>query len=124
MPPAAPTAACGARHSIFSARILALVMETNQARRYFVSGIVQGVGYRFFARDAAAEAGVCGYVCNLADGRVEAFAMGTPRQLARFRQELERGPAGASVSQVDEHDAAPDPDYAHDFSILLSRSRF
>ena len=41
------------------------------ARRVFISGEVQGVGYRFFAQRAAARHQVVGYVKNLDDGRVE-----------------------------------------------------
>jgi acylphosphatase len=93
-------------------------MDENQARRYFVSGTVQGVGYRFFAQRVAEELGLCGYVCNLPDGRVEALAIGTPAQLAKFRAELERGPGAAFVSRVTEQAAAPEPRYARDFTIL------
>ena len=49
------------------------------AKRFFVSGRVQGVGFRFFIQDHAAAEGVHGYVQNLADGRVEAFVEGDER---------------------------------------------
>jgi acylphosphatase len=58
-----------------------------QAKRFFVSGRVQGVGYRYFATDAAEAIGVTGYAKNLADGR----AIGTADQLRSFARELRRG---------------------------------
>ena len=51
--------------------------ETQVARRYFVSGMVQGVGYRYFARQLAQRLGIAGYVKNLRDGRVEVYVIGS-----------------------------------------------
>jgi len=93
------------------------VAETRQARRYFVSGVVQGVGYRFFARDAAERLSLAGYVRNLYDSRVEVYAIGGPDQLSTLRAALARGPWSARVERVDEESAAIDPRYAGDFSI-------
>jgi acylphosphatase len=59
--------------------------EKRIARRYFVSGMVQGVGYRFFVQRVAGRLGLQGYVKNLTDGRVEAYAIGAPASLAEFR---------------------------------------
>lgn len=88
-----------------------------EARRYFVSGVVQGVGFRYFARGAAQRAGVVGYAKNLSDGRVEVYAIGPPQSLAGLRTELERGPRFASVSDVAEENAAVDSQYSDSFSI-------
>ena len=52
--------------------------SANQARRFFVSGRVQGVGYRFFAQNVAEQLGVSGYAKNL---RVEVYAVGDPAVL-------------------------------------------
>jgi len=52
----------------------ALWTAKKQARRYFVSGLVQGVGYRYFTQDAADRLRLTGYVRNLRDGRVEVYA--------------------------------------------------
>ena len=79
--------------------------ERAQARRYWVSGSVQGVGYRFFAVRAAQRLGLAGFVRNLNDGRVEVYAIGASRELDDLRQELERGPRAASVSGVAEEPA-------------------
>src|SRR5437899_6172882 len=72
-----------------SATIYRFVSEHKQARRYFVSGIVQGVGFRYFTQRSAQRLQLNGYTRNLPDGRVEAYAIGTPDQLAKLRTELE-----------------------------------
>ncbi len=91
--------------------------EAKQARRYLVSGMVQGVGYRYFTQDAAEKLHVTGFVRNLRDGRVEVFAMAAPRQLAEFRALLQRGPRFSRVSEVQEEPSAPDPRYEGGFFI-------
>jgi acylphosphatase len=93
------------------------VSEPKQARRYVVSGIVQGVGFRYFTQNAAERLHLSGYTKNLPDGRVEVYAIGTPDQLAKLRVALERGPLGASVSEVKEEQAAVDQNYANGFVI-------
>ena len=87
------------------------------ARRFLVSGLVQGVGYRIFAVGAAARIGVTGYVRNLGDGRVEVFAMGSAEHLELLRDELRAGPRFASVADVIEEPAVRDERFAHDFQI-------
>ena len=87
------------------------------ARRYFVSGIVQGVGFRYFTQDEAERLHLCGFVRNLRDGRVEVYAIGPPDKLDRLRTLLERGPRGAMVQHVDEQSAEINPKFAQDFSI-------
>ena len=94
-----------------------LVHEEQNAKRYYVSGMVQGVGYRYFVERAARHLRVAGYVRNLGDGRVEAYAIGPAASLAALRQTLERGPNGASVTRVAEEDAAIEPRFADKFSI-------
>jgi acylphosphatase len=93
------------------------VSDAKQAKRYFVSGMVQGVGFRYFAQHAAEKLHLSGYVRNLRDGRVEAFAIGTLEQLASFHAALQRGPRFSSVSEVREEAATADPRYASEFSI-------
>ena len=87
------------------------------AKRYFVSGTVQGVGFRYFAQDAAERLRVSGFVRNLRDGRVEAYVIATTEQHAEFRATLERGPRFSSVSKVREEPATPDPQYEGGFVI-------
>ncbi|MGH9359708.1 MAG: acylphosphatase [Terriglobia bacterium] len=74
------------------------------AKRYLISGRVQGVGFRFFAEREANRLGLRGYVRNLSDGRVEAYAVGEPGFLNSFRGRLAEGPRAAKVVQIDESD--------------------
>lgn len=91
--------------------------DSKQAKRYFISGRVQGVGYRYFARAAAEKLHVAGYVRNLVDGRVEVFATGTVAQLGELRKILERGPRFSKVSAVQEESASANPRYEVEFVI-------
>ncbi len=91
-------------------------MET-QAKRFFVSGRVQGVGFRFFAERTAVSLGVGGYVRNLFDGRVEVYVIGSAEQMDALRGALRRGPRMAAVDRVDELDADILQEYANVFSI-------
>jgi acylphosphatase len=88
-----------------------------QAKRFFVSGRVQGVGFRFFAERTASSLGVGGFVRNLFDGRVEVYAIGSAEQLDALKNALRRGPRMAGVDRVDEHDADILREYANVFSI-------
>jgi len=100
-----------------SATISRFVSDAKQAKRFFVSGFVQGVGYRYFARDAAERLHLAGYVRNLRDSRVEAYAIGTAKQLTDFRVALKRGPWSARVTEVTEETADIEPQYAKEFAI-------
>lgn len=77
------------------------------ARRFFISGDVQGVGYRFFAQRAAARHQVVGYVRNLDDGRVEALAEGPAPNVEAFKHELGTGPRFSAVTHVEEINLDP-----------------
>jgi len=74
--------------------------EMLAARRFLVSGRVQGVGFRFFAQEAAALDGLTGWVRNLEDGRVEVLAQGDREALTRFERKVRRGPPGARVDDI------------------------
>jgi acylphosphatase len=77
------------------------------AYRYYVSGRVQGVGYRYFVLREADALGIAGFARNLPDGRVEVVAEGAEEALARFADRLRHGPAFATVDSVERVDAAP-----------------
>jgi acylphosphatase len=93
------------------------VPDTTTARVFHISGMVQGVGYRFFARSAAQALGVSGYAKNLSDGRVEVYAIGSPAALAALRAELARGPRFARVANVDDEESAVASRYGDRFTI-------
>ena len=71
------------------------------ARRYLVSGRVQGVGFRYFVHAAAIREGVTGYVRNMPDGRVEALVEGDEEAVTRVERAIRSGPGGARVEDVD-----------------------
>jgi acylphosphatase len=91
--------------------------KENQARRFFVAGRVQGVGYRVFVQRVAEELDLRGFVRNRRDGRVEVFAMGEPEKLLLLRKELKKGPMMSDVSDVNEEPATVDTQYSKDFSV-------
>ncbi|HYY58164.1 MAG TPA: acylphosphatase [Pyrinomonadaceae bacterium] len=82
------------------------------ARKFTISGEVQGVGYRFFAQRAAARHQVTGYVRNLPDGRVEAIAEGPLDNVEAFKHDLATGPAFAQVENVEEIHIEPTGSYS------------
>ncbi|MFQ5801086.1 MAG: acylphosphatase [Candidatus Hydrothermarchaeales archaeon] len=67
----------------------------------FVSGRVQGVFYRAFAREKATSHGVRGGVRNLPDGRVEAILEGERKDIEEVIEELKVGPPYARVDEVE-----------------------
>jgi acylphosphatase len=70
------------------------------ARRFVIGGRVQGVGFRWFAHDAATREGVAGWVKNLFDGRVEALIEGEQEAVTRVERALRQGPPSARVDHV------------------------
>lgn len=68
---------------------------------------MQGVGYRFFAQEAAAIEGLSGWVRNLPDGGVEVFAEGEAAAVDRFASQLARGPGRARVESIQVFDESP-----------------
>jgi acylphosphatase len=93
------------------------VSEGIVARRYVVTGRVQGVGYRNFVEHTAGKLSVDGYVRNCRDGSVEVFAMGAPEELLKLRKALERGPMMAQVARVYEEPSAVEKKYAGNFTV-------
>jgi acylphosphatase len=77
------------------------------ARRFVVSGRVQGVGFRYFTQDVANREGLTGQVRNLPDGRLEVVAEGDAESLQRLEAALWRGPSHARVEDVEVEPATP-----------------
>jgi len=65
-----------------------------------VSGRVQGVWFRAWAKDKARKLGLAGWVKNLFDGRVETLAQGDDQALEQFRELLHKGPPLSRVDEV------------------------
>ena len=70
-----------------------------------MSGRVQGVGFRWFVEKSAGRIGVCGWVRNEDDGRVQVYAIGTQGQLQELAALLYQGPRMAEVRGVEEQEA-------------------
>jgi acylphosphatase len=83
-------------------------MSIIRARRFRVTGRVQGVGFRAFVREAGTSLGLNGWVRNRSDGSVEAHAQGSADLLERFEGRIRGGPRWATVRSVEVLDAAPD----------------
>jgi acylphosphatase len=82
----------------------------------FISGIVQGVGYRYSCYRAAGMHDLAGWVRNLPDGRVEAVFQGPKEAVEAIIQWCYRGPSEARVSNIDVTYEEPAGDLA-DFRI-------
>ena len=89
-----------------------------EGRRWIVSGRVQGVGYRYFARQAAQALGVRGWIRNLPDGSCEVQVAGGAELLQRFQDELRRGPRGCRVDDIAEESLTQVPDW-QSFQIVF-----
>lgn len=76
------------------------------ARRYIVTGRVQGVGFRYWTKRMADQRGIAGWVANRRDGAVVVHAEADEEGLRTLSRLLEAGPPASSVSQVAEQDAA------------------
>lgn len=65
-----------------------------------VSGMVQGVSFRYYTRELAQRLGVHGWVRNTHNGRVEAVLEGEKETVKRMLNFCRHGPSGASVTKV------------------------
>jgi acylphosphatase len=65
-----------------------------------VQGRVQGVGFRYFAQEAAEVLGLSGWARNLPNGEVEAYAEGARDILEEWIRRLHQGPPLARVEAV------------------------
>lgn len=87
-------------------------------RRYRVSGVVQGVGFRAFVRSHARGLGLVGSVRNLEDGSVEVVAFGSESGLGRLYQLLGTGPAWSQVLAVNVADVSDETPASKTFDIM------
>lgn len=83
----------------------------------YISGRVQGVGFRFFTINRAHLHSIRGWVRNLYDGRVEIVAQGTRDNLILFLEDIKKGPPSSYVSDMTETwDETATPRY-DDFTV-------
>lgn len=82
------------------------------ARKFFIRGLVQGVGFRFFTQRAAARYQVRGYVKNKKDGRVEVLAEGSEAMVEGFKHDLTAGPTYSRVDEIEEIVLEPGGQYS------------
>lgn len=81
-------------------------------KHIFISGRVQGVGFRHFTKINARELSVKGWVKNLSDGRVEAIFQGDVHQVEELINRCKKGPRSAYVKKLEVEDADDTTDYS------------
>ncbi|MFC1639582.1 acylphosphatase [Gemmatimonadota bacterium] len=87
------------------------------AVRWFVSGRVQGVGFRWFVFHRAGELGIGGWARNLPDGRVEVYGEGSREDLESLDWYLKAGPKFALVENVEKCDCPHEVEGIKSFDI-------
>lgn len=70
-----------------------------------LTGVVQGVGFRYFARMTANRLGISGWVRNCPDGSVEMHCEGDDAALDRFAAAMKQGAPGSVVTSCEIHEA-------------------
>ncbi|NOH79802.1 acylphosphatase [Vibrio sp. RE86] len=73
---------------------------TESCVKFTVSGVVQGVGFRYSAAHEGKAIGVTGYAKNLSNGDVEVVICGSEVQVVHMERWLEKGPRTSTVEQV------------------------
>ena len=86
--------------------------ESIVRRRAVVTGMVQGVGFRWSARQEAHRLGVTGWARNRSDGTVEVEVEGDEAHVDLMIAWLRSGPPGSAVDDVRVSEAEPDGDDA------------
>ena len=66
----------------------------------FISGAVQGIGYRYFVKSNAKQLGLTGWVRNTEDGGVEAVFQGEQEAIEKMIGICKQGPFMAEVKQI------------------------
>lgn len=81
--------------------------KMDQCRHIRVFGMVQGVNFRYLARQRARSLNIRGWVRNCPDGSVEAMAAGGGEAVNDFVSWMRRGPSSARVDHVEVEDCSP-----------------
>ncbi|MCD4818076.1 MAG: acylphosphatase [Candidatus Cloacimonetes bacterium] len=69
--------------------------------QFLVSGKVQGVGFRYYTRNAAKEFNIVGYARNTSDGKVKIIAGGSDKDIEQFTESIRQGPTFSQVSKLE-----------------------
>jgi acylphosphatase len=95
------------------ASVAARQSAAGQQRRVhvFISGGVQGVGFRAFTLEQARGLKLMGFVRNLADGRVELVAQGPADDVNKLIEQVKHGPSSARVDKFDCKDETPNSEF-------------
>ncbi|MCP4548211.1 MAG: acylphosphatase [bacterium] len=72
----------------------------DNTRAYRITGMVQGVGFRYFTRNQARSLELSGWVCNRGDGSVEVHVRGDNQTLDKFEGVLREGPESSHVDEI------------------------
>lgn len=89
----------------------------NKYEKFIVSGVVQGVGFRYFTSHQGLKLGLHGYAKNLYNGDVEVVACGDPDKMEEFYLWLHQGSPAAQVTKVERSDFYTEKNY-RGFAIL------
>ncbi|PIV63472.1 MAG: acylphosphatase [bacterium (Candidatus Ratteibacteria) CG_4_10_14_3_um_filter_41_18] len=84
--------------------------------RLFISGYVQGVGFRWYVQRLAKRINVYGFVRNLRDGRVEALVEGKDELVEQFLQNLKEGSFKDQLEEIKKSEEEYQKEYS-DFTI-------
>ena len=86
-------------------------MSVRRGLHLVINGRVQGVGFRWFTRQAARALNLTGRVRNLPDGRVDVRVVGDPDALAQFLDRMREGPPASRVTEIEETELTPVPSW-------------
>jgi acylphosphatase len=75
-------------------------VRTTHCIKGYVSGRVQGVGFRYFVKRHADATSVFGYAKNLRDGRVEFLLQGEKSAVLSVLEKIHSGPSYSQVNEV------------------------
>lgn len=88
-------------------------------RRVIISGLVQGVSFRYHTRSKARQTGALGWVRNLPDGRVEAVFEGEENDVLAMVAWCRKGPSYSMVEHINVYEEQPSGEFT-DFDITFS----
>lgn len=78
----------------------------------FISGYVQGVGFRQFVKKTAKDHGLSGWTKNLSDGRVVARVAGSKRIIEKFADDLWKGTFLSNINNIEVEWEEEDEDHS------------